>query len=144
VAEEVRVFIRIALYVVGIGIVYWAVSYEEAGTALLWFLGAGAIFFAVTVQWLLRGAPDSEKEPGRGPVTALNRAVGFAERPRDELRGALDIEEEPIPPSSVWPAAAALGALFVALGLIYGPWFWLPGAGLALLSAWGWLTELTR
>jgi hypothetical protein len=142
VAEELRVFVRIALYVIGIGIVYWVVSYEEAGTALLWFLGAGAVFFAATVAWMLRGTRDSDA--GRGPLTALNRAVGFSERPHDELRGALDIEEEPIPPSSAWPAAAALGALFVALGLIYGPWFWLPGAGLALLSAWGWLTELTR
>jgi hypothetical protein len=40
VAEELRVFIRIALYVIVVGIIYWVVSYEEAGTALLWFLGA--------------------------------------------------------------------------------------------------------
>jgi hypothetical protein len=140
VAEELRVFIRIALYVIVVGIIYWVVSYEEAGTALLWFLGAGAVFFAAAVGWMVRGRPRSGRAEERGPVDAIHQAIGFGERPSGEL----DVEDEPIPPASMWPAVAALGTLFVALGLIYGPWFWLPGAGLAALSAWAWLTELTR
>ncbi|HXG40643.1 MAG TPA: hypothetical protein VNJ28_06840, partial [Candidatus Limnocylindrales bacterium] len=40
--EETRLFVRLAAYGLGIGLIYWFVSYETAGTVLLVGFGLGA------------------------------------------------------------------------------------------------------
>ena len=111
-AEEVRIFVRTGLYTAVIAAIYWFVSYELAGTVLLVSLLGGAVLFAASARKLGR--------KGEAPLA---------------------IEEEPVVTSSPWPFGAALAALLIALGLLYGPWLWMPGAGLALSVAYGWVTQ---
>jgi hypothetical protein len=143
VAEEPRFFIRIALWGVIAGAIYWFVSYEPAGSLLFAFLTGGALFFAVVAGAIAHAARSRDLIAG-GPLAALDRILGFRDDVGDIRSNPLDIEPEPIPPASTWPVFAAWGLLLIGLGLIYGPWFWLPGAGLGAVSAWGWTTELTR
>ena len=143
-AEELRFFIRIALYIALATTVYWFVSYEAAGTVLLGALALTTTAFALVVGVMVRPKPvPTAREDGAGLVATLDRTVGFRERP-GAAPVPLALADEPIPPSSAWPLAASIGLLLVGLGLLYGPWFWLPGAGLAAASAWGWTTQLTR
>ena len=149
-AEEFRFFIRVALYLIVADTIYWFVTYEWAGSVLMGTLALGAIFFAVaaglTTHWsgLPKGSytyPDGYASTRGGLIGRLDRTLGFGEMGRDD--GPLDIEDEPIPPSSIWPLVASVGGLLLALGLVFGAWFWLPGSGVVLLALWGWMTELS-
>ena len=128
--EEFRFFLRIGLYLLIAGVVYWFVTYEAAGSVLMIGIVLAVVFFV-----LAAGMETRLFTRGRGPI----ELIGFTEG--DD---ALDIEEEAISPGSIWPLMAALAMLLVARGFLYGGWFWLPGAGLAGVSAWMWLTELVR
>jgi hypothetical protein len=146
VAEELRFFLRTAAYSAVIGLIYWYVSYEVAGSVMLAFvvLATGLIVgvFAIAVR-----ATRGELDPRRGGPMAragaiVARLVGFAE-PRgaagaDPIAAAL----EPVPSGSVWPLVAGVAAALVGLGLVYGPWLTLPGIVLVGFAIWGWLTQL--
>jgi archaellum biogenesis protein FlaJ (TadC family) len=112
VPEELRGPIGVALYVAIVTIVYWFVSDEIAGTLLLVFLALAAVVLVV-LGWMLR-------------------------RPTDP---ALEIEEEPVVTTSAWPLLGATAAMLIGLGLLYGPWLWVPGAALAAGAAYGWITQ---
>jgi hypothetical protein len=143
-AEELRFFLRISLYALGAGTVYWFVSYEWAGTVLFGFVVIGAGFFAAAIAVLLRSARGEvvRDERGNRLIGTLNRVVGFEEHPDEAASRPLEIDDQPFPPISPWPVVAAVSALLIGLGLVFGPWFWLPGAALAAATLWGWLTEL--
>ena len=130
-AEEVRFFLRVALFTTLIATIYWFVSYEEAGTVLLAGIVASAIFFMVLVLSGVRAARSGPKS-----VTGL---LGFDETGRND---PLALAEDTFPIASAWPAIASIAAVLLGLGLIYGAWLWIPGAGLGLACTWGWLTEL--
>ena len=143
-AEELRLFLRVALWGAAIGTVYWFLTYEWAGSVLTLFLVLGAGFFPLAGLRLARAArraPDPDK---RGPKGAVANVVGFAERGDEHARPPLELEEEALPVASIWPLVAGVGATLVGLGLLYGPWFWLPGALLGLAALRGWSTELRR
>lgn len=129
-AEELRFFVRVGLWALVIGVIYWLVSYEEAGTWLLAGVVAGIVIFvgliAVKVAASRRG--------GRG----VKDLLGFTDTGPDN---PIALDEDTFPRSSAWPAVVSVAAVLVGVGLIYGPWLWIPGAALALTSAWGWLTE---
>ncbi len=129
-AEEIRFFIRVALFTIVIATIYWFVSYEEAGTALLAGIIASAVFFTGLVATRVRAA-----RSGRKTVKGL---VGFDESGRDD---PLALAEDTFPAASAWPVVASVAAVLVAVGLVYGPWLWIPGAGIGLACTWGWLTE---
>jgi hypothetical protein len=130
VAEELRFFFRVALFTIVIATVYWFMSYEEVGTWLLAGIVASAAFFVGVVGLNVRGS----RSGGRS-VKAL---LGFADsRPENPLL----LEEDGFPLSSAWPVVVSVAAALVGVGLIYGAWLWIPGAGVALAGAWGWLSE---
>lgn len=110
--EELRGPIGVALYIALVTVVYWLVSDEIAGTLLLVFLALAAVVLVV-LGWKLR-------RPAGPP---------------------LEIEEEPVVTTSAWPIVGALAAMLIGLGLLYGPWLWLPGAALALGAGYGWVTQ---
>lgn len=125
--EELRVFVRAALYMALITAIYWVVSDEVAGTLLLAFLFVAAIVFVALARSI--GRPS----PRRSSLLAFDDEGG-EEAP-------LEIEEEPVVTTSVWPLVGAAAAMLVGLGLLYGPWLWIPGAGLAAAGAYGWITQ---
>lgn len=125
--EELRVFVRAALYFAAVTAIYWLVSDEVAGTLLL----AGLLVSAVLFVGLARSI-------GKRP-TARPSFVKFDETGADVA--PLEIEEEPVVTESPWPLLVAAAAMLVGLGLLYGPWLWVPGAGLAAAAAYGWITQ---
>jgi hypothetical protein len=130
VAEELRFFVRTAIFTVLIGTIYWFVSYEEAGSILLAGIVVSAIFFVVVIAAHVRAS-----WRGGRSIKAL---LGFADTGPD---APLALEEDIFPTSSAWPLAVSIAGVLVGLGLIYGAWLWIPGAALGLAGAWGWLTE---
>jgi hypothetical protein len=144
VSEEVRFFLRTALYTGLIAAIYWFVSYEWAGTVLLIFLFGSAIFFVAVTSALVRTTrPSTASEGGRGLAGALRALVGFEDEAGVEPQAPLEIAEDRFPTRSIWPLALSVATALVALGLIYGPWLWIPGAGLLIASGLAWATQLS-
>jgi hypothetical protein len=140
VAEELRFFLRSAIWVVGSAIVYWFVSYEPAGTALLVALGVAILAFISVVAFLARRTVD-ELRPGGGPLAMLNRVVGFHESAAAEAP-PLGADPGRIPLASIWPIVAAAAVVTIGVGLLYGAWLALPGLALGVVAVYGWLTQL--
>lgn len=134
--EELRVFVRAAIYLALVTAIYWFVSYERAGTLLLGGVFGAAVLFVVTARRLGRKTERTEGGLFRriAGTVALDDAGG-------DIPPPLEIEEEPVVTASPWPLGAALAVMLVGLGLLYGPWLWIPGGALGAATAWGWLTQ---
>ena len=153
-AEEVRFFLRTALYSAIIAVVYWFASFEPvgvptdsdwAGTTLLVFtvLACGAV--AGVVLLFVRGirpdlAPPSGSLPARVGET-VNRMIGLEHGSAERVAHPLAGGPELMPSSSPWPVITALAATLIVLGLVYGPWLTVPGAVLLVIGVWGWLSQ---
>lgn len=129
-------FTRAAVYIALITAIYWFVSYEKAGTILLAFLFGAAVLFVVTARFLGR-----KTENVRGSFLRRAASVVALDDEGGEVPPTLGIEEEPVVTTSPWPLGAALAAMLIGLGLLYGPWLWIPGTALALSVAYGWVTQ---
>src|SRR5579862_2573269 len=99
-------------------VIYFVWGGEFSGTVLLGFGGiAYGLIFAFLLLVTLRrhhipraeDRPDAEPEDGAGEISFF-------------------------PGNSIWPAAMGLGAVFLAIGLAYGTWFWAIG-GCILIGA---------
>jgi hypothetical protein len=126
--EEVWFFLRIAAYAIFIGTVYWFVSYEAAGTMLLYGFGIAAGFGTLILLFGARGRRRTG-EPSPEPGT----------EPGLEPDGPFGDESGRIPSPTLAPFAVGLGAALLGVGLILGPW--LIGLGL-IVFAWGGLDWL--
>ena len=122
---EARVFQSIALLALIVGVVYWFVSYEAAGTVLL-------IGFALAsgIIGLLLARAGSDWREGSG-------ARG---RDYDPERPLLD-ERGRIPSPTLAPFAVGVGASIALLSLIFGPGPLLVGI---LPLGWGAIDWLRR
>lgn len=144
--EEVRFFARIGLFAALTSVVYWFVSYDIVGTILLAFMAIGVLLFIGPIARMVsvtRGRPvATEGSRARRAVGTADRVLGFNEHHDLGDAGPLEVAEDPLPHSSIWPLAAAVAATAGALGLLYGGWFWIPGVGLGAAVAWGWAKQL--
>ena len=147
-AEELRFFLRTAVYSVVIAAIYWFASYAEtgayewAGTVLLAFVvfSAGAFVFVTGIH-----VPAAWRSTVRdGVAGTLNRAFGMAEDPDIVARHPLEGGPELLPTASPWPIIGGTAALLMGLGLVYGPWLLLPGIAMAIGTAIGWIAQETR
>jgi hypothetical protein len=145
-AEELRFFLRTALYTAVIGLIYWGLSYEWAGSVMLAFVALATGLVVVVFFLGVRATRGPLTEEAGGPIRRLSlavaRLVGFA-----EPRGAAGAEPmaaglEPIPLGSIWPLVAAAAVSLIGLGLVYGPWLTLPGIAVMAVTVWGWITQL--
>lgn len=139
-AEELRLFLRTALWAIGAGIVLWIMSLDVPGTVLLAALALALLAFVAMTLLLVPG--DTTARGSRRPANLLNRFLGFHERV-DE-RPPLESEVGLVPLGSAWPIVTAAGMVVVGLGLIFGAWLTLPGIGLLAWGGVGWLTQLDR
>jgi hypothetical protein len=140
VAEELRFFLRSAIWAIGLAIVYWFVSREPAGTVLLGALGVAILALISAIAYEVRGTVD-ELRPAGGPLRFLNRVVGFHESLAAE-NPPLGTDPGRIPLASIWPILAAAAVVTVGLGLLYGAWLALPGVALGIVALYGWLVQL--
>jgi hypothetical protein len=120
---EPRLFLSMAVFYVGIGLLYWFTSYEPAGTVMLAFaVGAWALVWAYLVRqrrdFGLR--PEDVSEITSPPAPA---DVGY------------------FPSSSAWPFGMGVGAVVAFNGLVFGSWLILAGGALFLFSVVGMAVE---
>jgi hypothetical protein len=154
VAEEVRFFLRIALYAAVIAIVYWFASrayeglpleYDWAGTTLLAFTALACAAVTSIVLLFARAARrDLAAREGSWPRrlgATANRLIGLEHRSAGDTEGPLTGGPDVLPAASPWPIVTALAATLVLLGLIFGPWLIAPGAVLLVIGAGGWLRQ---
>jgi hypothetical protein len=146
VAEELRFFLRTAVYSVVIGTIYWFVSYEVAGSVLLFFVVFSALSFVGVVAGFVPRARDEivpEKASTLGRIGgSVLRVLGFEEHQGAANREPLATTLDPIPVGSWWPLIAGVAASCLLLGLVYGPWLLLPGIVIAAGTVWGWVTQM--
>ena len=137
--EERRFFLRIVLFAIIAGTVYWFLSYEAAGSVMLVLVGVATIVLIA----LLRPYSD-EGDTGSGPLGIAKDLLTFEER-SDEVgvtSSPIELAEPIFPSLSLQPVLLASGVAAIAVGMVFGAWLWLPGAFLFAAAAWRWLTEL--
>jgi hypothetical protein len=132
--QETRVFLLMAAFGIAIGVVYWFLSYEVAGTILL--LGFGAATGVIGLRFILdpgasqvrrraaeRGAPAGDA-PGGG--------TGGVDRPFGDEAGRL-------PTETVAPFVLGLGISVAATAVIFGPAPLIVAILPVAWGAWSWL-----
>jgi hypothetical protein len=123
---EVRVVLFGMVFVAVLAVVYWFTSYEAAGAILLL---VGAVMYATLTGYFYV----QSRRLRRGPP-----------RPEDTEVPAPPDGDVPVgyfPVASVWPAALAVGAVNLALGLVFGYWFFAIAAILVIGAIIGYSVE---
>jgi cytochrome c oxidase subunit IV len=140
VTDDAALLLRVSVFGLVAGTIYWFLSYEPLGTVALLLLGAGPGFAALYIiqQHRSRGA-----EPGSLRET-LRRFAGIPppDPPGPKALDDRDLGVLPLP--SIWPFAASLGLAVALSGLIFGLWLVILGLGVALYSGWGWIAAIMR
>ncbi|CAL9651055.1 hypothetical protein SUDANB145_06606 [Streptomyces sp. enrichment culture] len=123
---ESRLFTGVALFFAVTAAGYAWFSAEPAGTAVLTvaFLMAALVAFFCRIQYRRHGF----------------RAQDHRDAEVLDTAGPLDF----FPPHSPWPVVAALGALLVALGIVYGLWLALLGFGVLAIGVFGLVFQYAR
>jgi uncharacterized membrane protein YedE/YeeE len=124
VKAEARVFLGITAFFVLIGVVYWFVSYEEAGAVMLAASALMGLVAGGSIWFLSRHAPTRTED--RDDATIADGA------------GPVDV----FPLHSVWPFAVGLSAALFASGFAFGFWLVLVGGGALGISLIGYVREV--
>jgi hypothetical protein len=138
-SDEAALLLRVSVFGLLAGAIYWFLSYEWLGTVALLLLGVGPGFAGLFIIWHRR------EGAGRGSRQAtLRRFAGLpeADPPGPKSLEGQDIAVLPLP--SIWPFAASLGVTVAGSGLIFGLWLVILGLGIALYSGWGWIAAIVR
>ncbi|MGH9077285.1 MAG: aa3-type cytochrome oxidase subunit IV [Acidimicrobiales bacterium] len=115
---EYRLMLGVSVFLAVVAIVYYPLSAEDAGSTCLVF---GAIAYLMLCGYL--------------GLQYLRRHRIL--RPEDRLDGKVADAVGPVaffPAASIWPVSLGIGFVFLALGLVYGAWFWAIG-GIVMLGA---------
>jgi hypothetical protein len=111
-----RVFLGLAGFLAIAGAVYGVTSHEPAGTTEFLVGAATFCFLGIVTRMVARGSVESE---------------------------AADETEVHVAPT-IWPFGFAISGVILALGLIVSPWILILGGLAFVLSAAGWLRDVTR
>ena len=125
-----RMFLFIGSFLLALGVLYAATSYEESGTVML-LGGAGLGLWIAVFLWLKmrEGALAEQDELAQAPDTVPT--VG-------------EVVDHPglyLPHASAWPFAIGVGAATVANGLVLGLWVTVPGLALLALGIGGFIRQ---
>ena len=119
--EEVALFVRSAIYGFAVGVVYWLLTYEDAGSVLLVGMGLATVVVALVLWFGLDRRWRSLRTIGDAP-----------ERPFEDEAGR-------IPGPTIAPIALAFGTAITVLGLVFTPALVITGLILVLIAAREWL-----
>ena len=116
--QETRFFLLIAGWAGALGIIYWFVSSEVAGTALLAGL---ALASGLISAWLIRARRKAGRRPEEDATAdlAADRTDASGEGTGGVDRPFLD-EEGRLPDPTLAPFAVGLGVALVVLGPVFG------------------------
>ncbi len=113
----------IALFLVPVTAVYWYFSGDPAGTTCL-ALSIGLAFMVGYYLWFTSRRMEARPEDrGDADISEGSGEMGF------------------FPPHSWWPIYTAGAFTITAIGLIFGPWLFLIGFVLVLITSMGFLFE---
>ena len=131
--EEIRFFVRTALFGFGLAVVYWFVSYDAIGTIFLLGFGGAAAMLALVLAVAVHHA-------GR-PITGRPwRWIGL-----ERTQGPpIATEPDRLPASTATPLIGGLGLALAALSLAYGPVFLVAAAPPLLIAAVRWVGAASR
>lgn len=120
-----RTMVGLGLFVIPFAVVYWFLSYEEAGSVLLVGIPLALLFLGAYLVGAWRKAP---------------------ELPEDEPDGVAPRHDEigVFPSASIWPAVMAGGLTLFAFGFAYSGWLALPGIGVLAIGLGGLVIESAR
>lgn len=120
---EWKLIVGSSLFLGTVYAVYWFTSYEDAGSVMLLFGGCAYLMLGsfLLVQWRRRKNHLRAEDDPRAEHSAAD--LGF------------------FPSASIWPAGMGLGAIFIALALIWGNWYLVIGLPLMLGSIVGFSVE---
>lgn len=127
VVAEARLFGRMAAFGIVVGIAYWFLTYETAGSVMLTTFGIASGIAALAIFLGSRGRRGRTPPAADGPIGATHAGV-----------------EEPVPRPGWAPIGLAIGLGGVALAGPFGPWLAIAGLVLALRSAKVWLDQAMR
>src|SRR6266536_1241706 len=104
-SDDAALLLRVSVFGLVAGAVYWFLSYEPLGTVALLLLGVGPGFAGLFIMWHRRG------EDGR-PSSLPETLRVFAGLPEPDPPGPKSLESQDVavlPLPSLWPFAASLG-----------------------------------
>jgi Cytochrome c oxidase subunit IV len=139
-SDDAALLLRVSVFGLVAGAVYWFLSYEPLGTVALLLLGVGPGFAGLFIMWHRRG---EDRRTGSLPETLRV----FAGLPKEDPPGPRSLESQDVavlPLPSIWPFAASLGLAVALSGFIFGLWLVILGLGVALYSGWGWIAAVMR
>jgi hypothetical protein len=113
VRTESRFLLGAGAFAVVVGVVYWFISYEDAGFVLLTLMG----FASALIGGYLLYKAHAQRRPEDDPDADHARVAG-------EEVGRFSSQ-------SIWPLVMGLGSVLALQGFIYGAW--LVGFGLVLV-----------
>ena len=132
--DEVKLFLRLSVYGLVVGTIYWFVSYELAGTVLLLGFGlATGLAFVILFRRDRKVRAGSAGQPPAGEPAL--------DGPPD---GPFGDESGPVPTRSAAPLVIGFGVAVIALGGAFGPWFAITGLVPVLIGAADWLRAANR
>ncbi len=120
-----RTMLGIGAFVLLFAIIYWFLSYEEAGSLLLLGVTLASALLGTYLLLTSRHGPSlPEDDPEAGSPAA------------DEIGS--------FPTGSIWPLVVGAGTTLAALGLAFSGWLALPGVGLLAFGVGGMIVESAR
>ena len=141
-SDEAALLLRVSIFGLVAGTVYWFLSYEALGTVTLLLLGAGPGFAGIYFILQHRRQVGPEGAQSLGEMGRRLLGAPPPDRPGPKTLEADQLAVIPLP--SLWPFAGSLGIAIALSGLIFGLWLVLLGLGVALYSGWGWIAAISR
>ena len=113
----------VAAFGLVVGGIYWFLTYEDAGTAMLLFMGAAGIVIGGYLFLKTRTVRLIEDDPNANHADAIEEEIGHFSS------------------GSVWPIVMAVGVTLALLGFVFGRWMIAFGAILFVWSSVGLMQE---
>jgi hypothetical protein len=126
VKAESWIIVSIAIFCALVAPIYWWITYDPTGTTALvmtTLLCALLGFYLIVVAKQIPARPEDRDD---GDIIDGAGELGF------------------FPPYSWWPLYCSLAFSAIVLGLVFGWWLFIIGAGLGLFTLIGWIFEYYR
>lgn len=132
---EARFFLSVGAFAAVVDVVYWFVTYEDAGTFLL----GGFALAALLMGTRLAASAESRREKRPLPPFAGGFAPGDGGTAADDPQRPFLDESGRLPTPTFAPFALGMGVAVAATALVFGPAPLVVGAIPLAWGAWTWL-----